>query len=196
VPIVSPDEDEFGGNEVVAADFRVICATSRSLESAVDRGDLLEELYCRINVFSIHLPPLRERQSDIPLLVEHFMNEFGLAMGKPVREVSADALDRLMRYSWPGNVRELENAVERAMVAGRPPRLEREDFSSRLDDGMRSPGSESLEEVEQAHIRIVLEKHGWNITRSAEILGINRVTLYNKIRKYGLRKEPRCAPSR
>jgi DNA-binding NtrC family response regulator len=178
-----------GGSEVVTADFRVVCATNRNLELALQEGDFLEELYYRINVFTIHLPPLRERKNDIPLLVDHFVCKYGMAMGKRIGAISPDALDRLMRHSWPGNVRELENAVERAMVVGHPPRLERDDFSLHLDNGPPRSGSESLEEVEQEHIRNVLEKHGWNITRSAEILGINRVTLYNKIRKYELRKD-------
>ena len=178
-----------GGNEVVQADFRVICATNRNLEAAAAAGDFREELYYRINVFSIHLPPVRDRKSDIPLLVEHFVQKFALAMGKPVREVSPEALDLLMRYSWPGNVRELENAVERAMVVGKPPRLEAADFSLRLDNGAaKDPTSEALEEVEKAHIHEVLERHHWNITHSAAALGINRVTLYSKIRKYGLRR--------
>jgi DNA-binding NtrC family response regulator len=177
-----------GGNEVVKTDFRVICATNRDLEKAVQDGDFREELYYRINVFSIALPPLRERKSDIPLLVDHFVGRFALAMGKPVKEVSPEALDLLMRYGWPGNVRELENAVERAMVVGRPPRLEAADFSLHLDNGLQRSAGETLDEMEAAHIRSVLEHYQWNISHSAEALGINRATLYNKIRKYGLRK--------
>ena len=178
-----------GGNEVVNVDFRVICATNRNLEQALQEGDFLEELYYRINVFTIHLPPLRERKNDLPMLVEHFVRKYGLAMAKPIEGVSPEALDVLMRHAWPGNVRELENAVERAMVVGRPPRLEVADFSLHLGNGVDAAGSESLDEVEEMHIRRVLEAQDWNITHSAEILGINRVTLYNKIKKYGLRKE-------
>ena len=177
-----------GGNEVVKTDFRVICATNRNLESAVQDGSFREELYYRINVFSISLPPLRERKSDIPFLVRHFVAKFVLAMAKPIQEVSSEALDLLMHYSWPGNVRELENAVERAMVVGRPPRLEVADFSLHLDNGLQRPASDTLDEMEKTHIRAVLERHHWNITHSAEALRINRVTLYNKIKKYGLRK--------
>jgi transcriptional regulator with PAS, ATPase and Fis domain len=178
-----------GGNEVVSADFRVVCATNRNLEDALHQGDFLEELYYRINVFTIHLPPLRERKNDIPLLVEHFIRKYGLAMGKPIEGVNPEALDSLMRHSWPGNVRELENAVERAMVVGHPPLLGNEDFSLHLDDGPERSGEESLEDMAKVHIRRVLDEHNWNITRSAEVLRINRVTLYNKIRKYGLRKD-------
>jgi len=176
-----------GGNEVVHTDFRVICATNRNLEAAVASGDFREELYYRINVFTIHVPPLRERKSDIPLLVDHFVNRLALSMGKPVHEVSPEALDLVMRHNWPGNVRELENAVERAMVVGRAPRLEVADFSLRLGNGSETASSDALEEMERVHIREVLERHDWNITHAAGALGINRVTLYSKIRKYGLR---------
>ncbi len=178
-----------GGNEVVSVDFRVICATNRSLEQALQTGEFLEELYYRINVFAIHLAPLRERKSDVPALVEHFVRKFSLAMGKRVEGLMPEALDRLMHHTWPGNVRELENAVERAMVVGRPPLLRLEDFSLHFDNGLHPAEGDSLEEVELAHIRHVLEQQNWNITRTADVLGINRVTLYNKIKKFGLRKE-------
>jgi DNA-binding NtrC family response regulator len=178
-----------GGNEVVKVDFRVICATNRNLEQALQDEDFLEELYYRINVFTIHLSPLRERKTDVPLLVDHFIRKYSLAMGKPVEGLSPEALDRLMRHTWPGNVRELENAVERAMVVGRPPLLRLEDFSLHFDNGPHRADGDSLEEVELAHIRQVLDEQHWNITRTAEVLGINRVTLYNKIKKYGLRKD-------
>jgi DNA-binding NtrC family response regulator len=176
-----------GGNEIVNADFRVVCATNRNLEHALQEGDFLEELYYRINVFTIRLPALRERRVDIPLLVDFFVNKYATAMNKPVEGVTPDALDRLMRHAWPGNVRELENAVERAMVVGEPPRLQARDFSLHLNGGATNAG-DSLEEVELEHIRRVLHEQDWNITRSAQLLGINRVTLYNKIKKYGLRK--------
>ena len=176
-----------GGNDVVQVDFRVVCATNRDLEQALQEGDFLEELYYRINVFTIHLPPLRERKVDIPLLVEHFVLKYGEAMNKSMEGVSPNALDRLMRHPWPGNVRELENAVERAMVVGEPPRLRSGDFSLHLNGGAASVG-DSLEDIELDHIRRVLHEQDWNITHSAQLLGINRVTLYNKIKKYGLRK--------
>jgi DNA-binding NtrC family response regulator len=177
-----------GGSEVVKTDFRVVCATNRDLEAAVASGEFREELYYRINVFTIQLPPLRERRTDIPLLVEHFVRHFALTMVKPVLEVSPEAMDLLVRHDWPGNVRELENAVERAMVVGKPPRLEAADFSLRLEDPAGRVGNDALEEMEKVHIRNVLERYNWNITRSAAALGINRVTLYSKIRRYALRR--------
>ncbi len=176
-----------GGSEVVTVDFRVVCATNRNLERALQEGDFLEELYYRINVFTITLPALRERRGDIPLLVDHFVGKYAAVMSKPVEGVTPEALDRLMRHPWPGNVRELENAVERAMVVGEPPLLRVRDFSLRLNGGAAHVG-DSLEDVELEHIRRVLHEQDWDITRSAQLLGINRVTLYNKIKKYGLRR--------
>jgi DNA-binding NtrC family response regulator len=177
-----------GGTEVVNADFRIICATNRNLETALAAGEFREELYYRINVFSISLPPLRDRKGDIPVLVDHFVQRMAAQMGKPVRGVAPEALELLLRYSWPGNVRELENAVERAMVVGAPPELEVADFSLRLESGFTELPSEALDDMEKVHIREVLERHRWNITHSAAALGINRVTLYSKIRKYELRR--------
>jgi DNA-binding NtrC family response regulator len=177
-----------GGSEVVKTDFRVVCATNRDLEAAVATGEFREELYYRINVFTIQLPALRERKSDIPLLVDHFVQRFALSMAKPVREVSPEALDLLVRHDWPGNVRELENAVERAMVVGTPPRLEAADFSLQLGDAVAPVADEMLDGIEKVHIRNVLDRYVWNITRSAAALGINRATLYSKIRRYGLRR--------
>jgi DNA-binding NtrC family response regulator len=177
-----------GGSEVLQAEFRIIAATTRNLEALVAAGEFREDLYYRLSVFSIHLPPLRDRKSDIPLLVEHFMAHFALQVGKPVRTLAPDALDLLLRYDWPGNVRELENAVERAMLVGTPPQLEAGDFSLRLADEFSQPSSEALDDMEKVHIAEVLERHKWNITHSAAALGINRVTLYSKIRKYGLRR--------
>ena len=176
-----------GGSEVVSVDFRVVCATNRNLERALQDGEFLEELYYRINVFTITLPALRERRGDIPLLVGHFIQKYGAVMNKPVEGLTPEALDRLMRHPWPGNVRELENAIERAMVVGEPPLLHGSNFALSLNGSVAHAG-ESLEDVELEHIRRVLHEQDWNITRSAQRLGINRVTLYNKIKKYGLRK--------
>jgi DNA-binding NtrC family response regulator len=177
-----------GGNDVITADFRVVCATNKDLEQAVKEGTFREDLYYRLNVFTIFLPPLRERRSDIPTLVEKFVQKYALSMNKDIMEVSSEAMDLLVRYDWPGNVRELENAIERAMVVGKPPRIRVEDLPFQLATKAKAPASDSLAAMEKVHIQYVLEKTGWNITRSAEILDIDRVTLYNKIEKYGLRK--------
>ncbi len=176
-----------GGNKIITSDFRVICATNRNLEAAVAEGTFREDLYYRINVFSIYLPPLRERRSDIPLLANHFLKTYALAMNKPIREISPEALDILVRYEWPGNVRELENAIERAMVVGTPPAIRPEDLPMSLERSVSSD-SDTLAEVEKRHIAHVLDKYGWNISHAAQALKIDRVTLYNKIKRYGLQR--------
>ena len=179
-----------GGNETVSVDFRTICATNRNLEKAVEEGVFREDLYYRINVFSIVLPPLRERRSDIPLLTQHFLRKYGLAMNKPIEEITPEAMDLLIRHDWPGNVRELENAIERAMVVGKPPAIHPEDLPFQLLQRSVPLGrGDSLEDIERVHIANILDRNNWNISRSAQILKIDRVTLYNKIRKYGLRKQ-------
>jgi DNA-binding NtrC family response regulator len=177
-----------GGEQVISVDFRVICATNKNLEKVVEEGTFREDLYYRLNVFSIFLPPLRERRSDLPLLAQHFLQQYSLSMSKNISAISPEALDLLIRYDWPGNVRELQNAIERAMVVGKPPCIRVEDLPFQLNSRPKLPEADSLAEVEKEHIINILDRTSWNITRAAEILKIDRVTLYNKIEKYGLRK--------
>ncbi|KAB2924339.1 MAG: sigma-54-dependent Fis family transcriptional regulator [Bacteroidetes bacterium] len=177
-----------GGNEQITSDFRVICATNRNLEAAIKDGSFREDLYYRLNVFSISIPPLRERRMDIPLLAHFFVKKYAAAMNKAVKEVSSDAMDLLVRYDWPGNVRELENVVERAMVLADPPSIRPADLPFQNVTKREGPKDDTLAAVERQHIETVLGLTHWNITRSAEILDIDRVTLYNKIAKYGLKK--------
>jgi DNA-binding NtrC family response regulator len=177
-----------GGNEVIKVDFRIICATNKDLEKAMAEGSFREDLYYRLNVFSIYVPPLRERKADIPPLADYFVKKYARAMAKPIASISSEAMDVLVRYNWPGNVRELENAIERAMVVGKPPVIRPDDLPFRLTEKNNIPHSGSLAAIEKVHIVSVLDQNNWNISRSAEILDIDRVTLYNKINKYGLRK--------
>jgi transcriptional regulator with PAS, ATPase and Fis domain len=177
-----------GGNTTISVDFRVIAATNRDLEKAVADGALREDLYYRLNVFTISLPPLRERKGDIPHLANHFMRAFARQQSKPIAEIEPAAMDALVRYDWPGNVRELENAIERAMVVGRPPALRAEDLPFQVLQKPGLPSAGSLASIERVHIAAILEQQKWNITRSADILGIDRATLYHKIEKYGLKK--------
>ncbi len=179
-----------GGNQTIHVDIRLICATNKNLEKAVEEGSFREDLYYRINVFTIILPPLRERKSDIPLLAQHFVSKYAKIMNKEIKEISSEAMDILIRHNWPGNIRELENAVERAMVVGKPPYLKPQDLPFQLAKEAleEAPDQDSLAEVEKRHIRNVLNRNHWNISRSAMKLGIDRVTLYNKIKKYQLRK--------
>ncbi len=176
-----------GGNEEVVVDFRLICATNKNLEKLVEEKRFREDLYYRINVFTILIPPLRERKDDILPLARHFIQKFARAMGKPVKKISPAAQEVLLNYSWPGNVRELENAIERAMVIGKGPEITPEDLPLQLNG--HSPGeprSLKLADVEHQHIRQVLKVAQGNITRAAQLLGIDRVTLYNKLKKYGI----------
>jgi DNA-binding NtrC family response regulator len=186
--IESKQFSRVGGNEMIHSDFRIICATNRDLEAAVKEGTFREDLYYRLNVFTVFIPPIRERRADIPLLVHHFVKKYSTVMNKAVAEVSPDAVDLLVRYDWPGNVRELENVIERAMVLAKPPAIRPGDLPFQLVPKHQAPSDDSIASVEKAHIEAILAKAGWNITRSAEILSIDRVTLYNKIAKYGLIK--------
>jgi len=175
-----------GAEKTTKVDFRVVCATNDNLPRAIKEGRFREDFYYRINVFTIELPPLRTRRSDIPLLARHFVQRFSLQMDSRVNEISPDAMKLLMDYDWPGNVRELSNAIERAMVVGRPPAILPADLPLNL--GVRGKRTaQSMEEIERQHIAEVLASTGGNVTRAAEILQIDRVTVYNKIKKYGLR---------
>ncbi len=147
-----------------------------------------EDLYYRLNVFSISMPPLRERKSDIPLLANYFARKCARARAKPEVSMAPAAMDVLVRYNWPGHVRELENAIERAMVVGKSPVIQPNNLPFRLSEKNFGPQTGSLASMERAYIAEILEQNNWNISRSAEILEIDRVTLYNKISKYGLRK--------
>jgi DNA-binding NtrC family response regulator len=176
-----------GGDEIIKVDFRLICATNRDLELAVKEGNFREDLYYRLNVFSISIPPLRERRSDIPLLCNYFLKKLASSINKPVTGFSSEAMERLKMYDWPGNVRELRNAVERAIVVAKASTISVDDLP--IPATLKAiPEDKSLESIERAHIKNILEQMGWNITRSAEVLGIDRATLYHKIEKYGLRK--------
>jgi DNA-binding NtrC family response regulator len=177
-----------GGNEIIKVDFRIICATNKDLEKAINESTFREDLYYRLNVFAISMPPLRERKSDIPLLAGYFTKKYACTMAKPEISISPAAMDVLVCYNWPGNVRELDNAIERAMVVGKSPAIQPDDLPFRLSEKNYGPHTGSLASIERVHIAEILDQNNWNISRSAEVLEIDRVTLYNKISKYGLRK--------
>jgi DNA-binding NtrC family response regulator len=178
-----------GGSDLIAISSRIIAATNRDLKNAIEEGRFRADLYYRLNVISINIPPLRERREDIPLLVEHFIEKFNIEMGKEVRGVSEGAMRILMDNDWPGNARELRNVIERAVVVAKGNILNESDISLGSGAGAVNHRAKSLEEIEKEHIRVVLNENQWNIARSAQILGIDRVTLYNKIKKFELRKE-------
>jgi two-component system, NtrC family, response regulator HydG len=175
-----------GGNQPIKVDFRAVAATNKNLETLVKAGTFRPDLYYRLHVFCIELPPLRERREDIPLLVNHFLNKFCLATSRPVPAISQEALEVLIRHDWPGNVRELENAVERALVVGRASEIRPSDFSFQFT-GDEPKGGRTLEDVEHAHIERILRETQHNLSRAARVLDIDRTTLYNKLRKYGLK---------
>ncbi len=180
-----------GGNELIKSDFRVITATNEPLEELVKAGKFREDLYYRLNVFTIVIPPLRERRDDIPLLVNFFINKFSTAMNKKIKSVSKEAMDFLINHNWPGNVRELENAIERAMVVGKTSSIIVDDLPFHVSsNNFELNGDEkSLSSMESKYILNILNENSWNISKTALILKIDRVTLYNKINKYGLRKD-------
>ncbi len=177
-----------GGNQAIRVDFRAVAASNKDLAALVKEGTFRPDLFYRLNVFGIEVPPLRERKEDIPLLADHFIRKYARAMNKRFTGLSRAALEVLMRYDWPGNVRELENAIERALVIGREPEIQGGDFPLQLTAPAQPENGLTLEDVERAHILHVLETCDWNQTRAAKVLQIDRVTLYNKIKKFGFKK--------
>jgi len=177
-----------GGTQPIKVDFRAVAATNKDLETKVAEGTFRPDLFYRLNVFEIRVPPLRERREDIALLADHFVQKFSRAMNKPFSSISRPAVDLLTQYDWPGNVRELENAIERAMVVGHGPEIQSTDLPLKLNHTSVIPSSQTLEDVEREHILKVLEGCHWNQSMAARVLKIDRVTLYNKIKKYGFKK--------
>lgn len=175
-----------GGNKEITSDFRVICATNRDLKSMVDNGTFREDLYYRLNVVNIKIPPLRERTEDIPLLVFHFIRKYCTSMSRDIISIEPAALKYLEELEFPGNVRELENMIERAIVIGNGKEIKLKDLPMGKD--VINSSIESLEDLEKKHIASILNKFDWNISRSAKALRVDRVTLYNKIKKYDLKK--------
>jgi two-component system, NtrC family, response regulator AtoC len=176
-----------GGNKEIKSDFRVICATNRNLKDMVEQGTFREDLYYRLNVVNINVPPLRERVDDISLLVEYFIKKYCKTMNRKIVTVEQSAIERLEKFEFPGNVRELENMIERAIVIGNGKEIQLKDLP--LGQNIVNNPFESLDEVEVNHIKNILNKYNWNISRSAKVLRVDRVTLYNKIKKYNLKQE-------
>jgi transcriptional regulator with PAS, ATPase and Fis domain len=174
-----------GGNKEISSDFRVICATNKDLKSMVEKGTFREDLYYRLNVVNIYVPPLRDRIEDISLLVDYFIKKYCTSMNRPPVTIDQSALKRLEEFNFPGNVRELENMIERAIVVGNGKKIALKDLP--LEKSMISNSGESLEELEKMHILQILNKYNWNISRAAKALKVDRVTLYNKITRYCLK---------
>jgi transcriptional regulator with PAS, ATPase and Fis domain len=180
-----------GGNESISVDVRIVAATNRKLEKAVAEGRFREDLYYRLNVIPILIPPLRDRKEDVPLLVERFVEGFAVEQKKKLDGVSHEAMAALLAHAWPGNVRELRNVLERGAVVAEGPLIQAADLgfaAPAVPDGAIATAPGTLEDMERRHIGGVLLAAQGNVTQAARTLGIDRVTLYKKIRKYGLKR--------
>jgi Nif-specific regulatory protein len=185
-----------GATSAKKVDVRIICATNRALEKEVERGTFRQDLYYRLKVFPLRLPPLRERREDIPILVEHFLRKYTAEMKKPVAGITPEALDQMAAYGWPGNIRELENEVQRLVIQSEPESFVTPDLLSpqiRKIEGLlgriapkKGTLKDMMEEVERWLLAEALREHGGNKTKTAETLGITREGLHKKLAKYGM----------
>jgi DNA-binding NtrC family response regulator len=189
--------ERLGGVRTIPIDVRVLAATNVNLKAAVKAREFREDLYYRLNVVPIHVPPLRERSQDIPLLIEHFVRKTARECHRDVRGVSAGALEVLARYDWPGNVRELENVIHRAVVLARSPVIHLQDVpldvampetGARLAEDTGLPLREACEQFERQYILRVLERVGWNVSRAARLLGVHRNTVLAKLSAWGIQR--------
>jgi transcriptional regulator with GAF, ATPase, and Fis domain len=184
--------ERVGGSETLEVNVRVIAATNRDLEAGVREGTFREDLYYRLNVVPVVLPPLRERKEDVPSLVERFLEQYSGEMGRNVTAVSGEAMELLMAYSWPGNVRELQNLVERMVVVADGPVILPQHLPPELRGGqgaksvVRSGAFLSLAEIERQHVEAALERCEWNQSEAARALEITRAQLRHRIKQYGI----------
>ena len=180
-----------GANQALTVHVRVLAATNRDLAQMMQQGTFREDLFYRLNVIALDLPPLRERREDILILAEHFLAQFGARQGRPLR-LSAEVVERLLRYPWPGNVRELANAMEHTAILTPHDVITPDDLPPHIAAGMPlgpAPAlqrAQTLADLEKVHILQTLEHYGWNHSRAAEILGINRSSLWRKLKEYQL----------
>lgn len=179
-----------GGVQEIPIDVRVIAASNRNIDEAVRRGVLRKDLFYRLNVVPVWIPPLRERREDIPILVHHFMGRFNRKFPAHHKEISADAMDALLSYHYPGNVRELENAIERVFAVGKKSRIQLRDLPQEIRVSRNEPilGDDfpTLQEVEVRMIKEALARTNGERRKATRILGIGRSTLYRKLARYGL----------
>ena len=182
--------EQVGGTKTIKVDVRIIAATNKNLEEEVKKGKFREDLYYRINVVPITIPPLRERAEDVPLLAEHFLRLYGEKNKRMLKGFADGVLDALIRYEWPGNVRELENIVERTVIMSRGDTITFADLPPAIagaqGPAMQTPPAISLKDMERETITKALQQTGGNRTKAAVLLGITRKTLQNKIKEYGI----------
>ncbi len=182
-----------GSTDAVPVDTRVVAATNRDLDEEIRSGNFRSDLYYRLNVISLHLPPLRQRRDDIPVLAEHFLQRIAASRNEPPKHITQEAADALLEYAWPGNVRELENALERSVILTPDDRITPSTLPERVTQrraeplvSTRTPPNPTLEAVERAYIMWVLQSESGNKSRAAEVLGIDPSTLYRKLSRYGV----------
>ena len=178
-----------GGTEQIKVDVRLVSATNRDLVAAIEEGSFRSDLYYRLNVVNIQLPPLRERIDDVPLLAAHFINKYNVEFNKKFDRVDRKAMDLMMDYHWPGNVRELENVIERALVIDQGPQMKVKHLPFCNIESPLTEEPRSLQEVERSHIEKMLQRNDWNIAKTARLLNIDRSTLHKKIKKFGLERQ-------
>jgi DNA-binding NtrC family response regulator len=178
-----------GGTDLIKVDARLITATNHDLVAAIDEGSFRSDLYYRLNVVSIHLPPLRGRKDDIPLLAAHFMNKYNVEFNKKFDRIERKAMDMMMDYHWPGNVRELENVIERATVIDQGPEVKVNHLPFCNVELLPTEDLQTLQDVEKLHIEKMLARNDWNIAKTARLLNIDRTTLHKKIKKFGLKRQ-------
>ena len=184
--------ERLGSTITMKCDVRVIAATNRNLEKEVEEGNFREDLYYRLCVFPIHIPPLRERKEDIPLLVKHFLQKYNKKLGRQIESVPQTIMERLNNYHWPGNVRGLENIIQRAMIVSKGRQLEIGDWFLPQDTSADVSTVKTLEEVERAHITEVLETTHWRVSGergAASILGMKPTTLESRMKKLGIKRK-------
>jgi two-component system response regulator HydG len=191
--------ERVGGNDTLTVDVRLIAATNRNLPDMVKEGKFREDLYYRLNVINVEMPPLRARPSDVPLLAAHFLRKYAAENGKEIAGFSGEALERMVAYAWPGNVRELENVVERAVVLARSSEISVGELPLHVASakgragGLEIPGA-TMEEIERYAITKTLEATGGATSRAAEILGISMRKIQYKLHEYrGAPKSARAA---
>ena len=190
--IESQEFERLGAKETLKVDVSIISATNQDLEKKISEGTFREDLYYRLNVISIFIPPLRERRDDLMLLVDHFIKKAGQKCGKSIKGITTDVKDIILDYDWPGNVRELENAIERGVVLSRADVIDKTDlpYFGLMKSRENIPSSNlTLKDMERNHILNTLRITEWNLGKTAEILGIHRNTLRLKMKEYGIEKE-------
>ncbi|MCG6880608.1 MAG: sigma-54 dependent transcriptional regulator [Deltaproteobacteria bacterium] len=177
-----------GSESTIDVDVRILAATNRDLKVSIEKGEFREDLFYRLNVISIHVPPLRDRKEDIPLLAKAFVSRQCMEMNRDNAKISSGAMRELMDYHWPGNVRELENVIERALVIGAGIEIMTDDLPFSHGNCLVADSPKSLKAMQRAHISKILAETGWNISKAARELDIDRQTLYNKINKYAIKR--------